>query len=86
VVVARRSLTRDDLAGMTVAIPGKLTSARLVLQLWQPAARRTGVPFDAVMDVVRRGEADAGVVIHEGQLTFADEGWSCSSAAPMTSA
>ncbi len=75
VVLARRPLTREGLAGLTVATPGTLTSARLALQLWQPAARCVDVPFDAVMDTVRRGDADAGVVIHEGQLYFADEGF-----------
>ncbi len=75
IVLARRPLAREDLAGLTVATPGALTSARLALQLWQPAARCVDVPFDAVMDTVRRGDADAGVVIHEGQLFFADEGF-----------
>ncbi len=75
VVVARRPMGRDDLAHATVATPGRLTSGRLALQLWQPAARCMDVSFDAVMDAVRRGDADAGVVIHEGQLTFAEEGF-----------
>jgi len=73
VVVARRALTRDDLAGARVATPGRLTSARLALQLWQPAARCVDVAFDEVMDAVQRGEVEAGVVIHEGQLTFGEE-------------
>ncbi len=75
VVLARRPMTREGLAGLTVATPGTLTSAHLALQLWQPAARCVDVPFDEVMNVVRRGDADAGVVIHEGQLFFADEGF-----------
>jgi len=74
IVVARRPMTREALAGSSVATPGKLTSARLALQLWQPEARCTDLPFDAVMDAVARGDVDAGVIIHEGQLTFADEG------------
>lgn len=52
VVVARRTLTREDLAGASVATPGKLTSARLALQLWQPEALCVDVPFDEVMDAV----------------------------------
>ncbi len=75
VVIARVPMSRADIAGATVATPGRLTSARLALQLWQPAARCADVAFDAVMDVVRRGDADAGVIIHEGQLTFAEEGF-----------
>ncbi len=75
VVIARSTLDRDDLAGCTVATPGRLTSARLALQLWQPAATCVDVPFDAVGDEVRSGRAAAGVIIHEGQLTFRDEGF-----------
>ena len=75
IVIARRRLRREDLAGASVATPGKLTSARLALQLWQPDARCTDMPFDAVMEAVRRGDVDAGVIIHEGQLTFGDEGF-----------
>ncbi|MGD1148275.1 MAG: MqnA/MqnD/SBP family protein [Thermoanaerobaculaceae bacterium] len=75
VVIAREPMTRADLAGAAVATPGKLTSARLALQLWQPEARCTDVDFDAVMEVVRTGQASAGVIIHEGQLTFAEEGF-----------
>ncbi len=74
VVVARRAMTREQLAGASVATPGKLTSARLALCLWQPEARCTDMPFDAVMPAVGRGDVDAGVIIHEGQLTFAEEG------------
>ncbi len=75
VVIAREPMTREDLRGVTVATPGRLTSARLALQLWQPDARCTDVDFDAVMNAVRTGRAAAGVIIHEGQLTFADEGF-----------
>lgn len=74
VVVARRALSRDGLAGATVATPGRLTSARLALQLWQPAVRCEDIAFDKVMDAVKSGAAEAGVIIHEGQLTYADEG------------
>jgi 1,4-dihydroxy-6-naphthoate synthase len=75
VVIGRRPLTRQGLAGLRVATPGVLTSARLALQLWQPAAVCVDVPFDAVAAVVDRGDAEAGVLIHEGQLTYADEGF-----------
>ena len=68
-----RSLTA--LAGRTVAIPGVLTSAALALRLYAPAARTVVLPFDRVGEAVTRGEVDAGVVIHEGQLTWQDEGF-----------
>lgn len=73
-VVAREEGSREELAGRTVAIPGELTSAHLALRLWQPEVETAIVPFDRILDVVRDGEYDAGVVIHEGQLTFGDEG------------
>jgi 1,4-dihydroxy-6-naphthoate synthase len=74
IVVCREALTREDLAGRTVAIPGQLTTAHLALRLWQPAVAVRIVPFDSILDVVAAGEAEAGVVIHEGQLTYADQG------------
>jgi 1,4-dihydroxy-6-naphthoate synthase len=74
VVVARRETSRDDLRGVEVAIPGKLTTAHLALRLWQPEARTRIVPFDRILDVVQAGEVAAGVVIHEGQLTFHEQG------------
>ena len=75
VVVARSGLRRDQLAELTTAIPGELTTAALALKLWQPGARTVVVPFDRILDDVRSGKVDAGVVIHEGQLTYEDEGF-----------
>jgi 1,4-dihydroxy-6-naphthoate synthase len=66
---------RAGLKGLRVAIPGKLTTAWLALQLYQPDLTAIVVPFDQVQDAVRRGDADVALVIHEGQLTFADEGF-----------
>jgi 1,4-dihydroxy-6-naphthoate synthase len=78
VVVAREERSAADLDGRRVAIPGTLTTAALALGLW---ARQQGieietevVPFDRILDVVASGEHDAGVVIHEGQLTYGDQG------------
>jgi 1,4-dihydroxy-6-naphthoate synthase len=74
-VVAREQVDPSDLPGMKVAVPGTLTSAFLELQL---AAGRIDdplvVPFDEILDVVERGDADAGLVIHEGQLTYESQG------------
>ena len=75
VVIAQRDLRREDLAGLVTAIPGELTTAALALRLWQPAVRTMVVPFDEIFSTVASGEADAGVVIHEGQLTWEDEGF-----------
>ncbi len=65
---------RTALAGRTVAIPGTLTTAWLALQLYQPKVRPVVVPFDQIEDHVAAGKADAGLLIHEGQLTYVDRG------------
>jgi len=65
---------RDALANRLVAVPGELTTAFLALRLYQPAARHVVVPFDQIEDFVVAGKADAGLLIHEGQLTFGDRG------------
>jgi 5,8-dihydroxy-2-naphthoate synthase len=74
VVVARERPGRADLVGCSVAIPGELTTAHLALKLWQPEVATEVVPFDRILDVVCEARLDAGVVIHEGQLTYADQG------------
>jgi 1,4-dihydroxy-6-naphthoate synthase len=65
------ALARSDLI---VAVPGELTTAFLALKLYQPAVRHAVVPFDQIEDYVAGGRADAGLLIHEGQLTYADRG------------
>ncbi len=65
---------RAALTGRLVAVPGELTTAFLTLRLYQPAARHVVVPFDQIEDYVAAGNADAGLLIHEGQLTFGDRG------------
>jgi 1,4-dihydroxy-6-naphthoate synthase len=65
---------RRALAGRRVAVPGELTTAFLTLRLYQPDARHVVVPFDQIEDYVVAGNADAGLLIHEGQLTYADRG------------
>jgi len=60
--------------GALVAVPGELTTAFLTLKLYQPAARHVVVPFDQIEDYVAAGRADAGLLIHEGQLTYGDRG------------
>jgi 5,8-dihydroxy-2-naphthoate synthase len=76
-IVARERAPADPraaLIGRTVAVPGELTTAFLALRLYQPAARTVVVPFDQIEEYVAAGRADAGLLIHEGQLTFADRG------------
>jgi 1,4-dihydroxy-6-naphthoate synthase len=73
--VAQAPKTLADLSGRRVAIPGTMTSAALALSLYAPRATTVVVPFDKIGEAVERGEADAGVVIHEGQLTWKDEGF-----------
>jgi 1,4-dihydroxy-6-naphthoate synthase len=72
VVVRKDGPTSLD--GVTVAIPGTWTSAWLALQLYQPGLKSVVMPFDRILEAVRDGEADAGLIIHEGQLTYEDEG------------
>ena len=74
IVVARPKPGAEDLKGKRVAIPGKLTTAFLAMQLYESDIEPVFTPFDQILEVVSRGEADAGVVIHEGQLTFAEMG------------
>jgi len=62
------------LDGVTVAIPGLWTSAWLALQLYQPGLQYVVMPFDQILEAVRDGKVDAGLLIHEGQLTYGDEG------------
>jgi len=75
IVVAREPLTADELSKVEIAVPGRLTTAFLVLgmALRGPFAHRT-LPFDRILEEVSSGRADAGLLIHEGQLTYAAEG------------
>ncbi len=77
IVVARRSRDRASLAGARFAIPGINTSAWLTLRLaLGTTPESTCVPFEEILDAVEAGEFDAGLVIHEGQLTYGDHGLS----------
>jgi 1,4-dihydroxy-6-naphthoate synthase len=68
------TVAQRALAGHTVAVPGELTTAALVLRLYQPAARHEVVPFDQIEQHVLTGRAEFGLLIHEGQLTYAERG------------
>ena len=64
----------DTLAGKRIAIPGKMTTAYLTLSLFEPNFEAEPRPFDKILDAVQQDEVDAGLIIHEGQLTYAREG------------
>ena len=70
----RPSDPRAALRGLRVGVPGKLTTAYLALQLYQPDVVAVVIPFDQIEDAVHRGDVDVGLLIHEGQLTYADTG------------
>ncbi len=72
VVVARDKL--DSLKGKRIAVPGKLTTAYLTLKLYEPEFQPVVVPFDRIIEEVLKSSVDAGLVIHEGQLTYPDYG------------
>jgi 1,4-dihydroxy-6-naphthoate synthase len=73
-LVARTPMSRDDVRGKRIAIPGLMTSAYLALRLYQPDFVPVVVPFDQIDQKVVAGEVDAGLLIHEGQLTYKDDG------------
>jgi 1,4-dihydroxy-6-naphthoate synthase len=66
---------RESLRSCVIAVPGRMTSAFLALQLYLGDFKHIVVPFDQIFDVVKAGRADAGLIIHEGQLTYARSGF-----------
>lgn len=75
VLVARRPLANpSSLAGVRIAVPGRLTSAFLTLQLYDPSFDFVVMPFDTIQPAVASGEVAAGLLIHEGQLTYQADG------------
>ena len=74
-IVTRTPMTPEQLKGKLIAVPGLLTTAFLAMQLHLGETFRYEVhPFDEILNVVERGQADAGLIIHEGQLTYASQG------------
>jgi 1,4-dihydroxy-6-naphthoate synthase len=77
-VVAREALSAEQLKTAKLAIPGLLTTAWLALRLYAPELQNNPnvvvVPFDKIIEAVAAGEVDAGLIIHEGQLTYAEQG------------
>jgi len=73
-IVARRPVRPEEARGRRVAVPGVLTTAALALRLWDASLEHVVIPFDRIMDAVMAGEVDAGLIIHEGQVTYASVG------------
>jgi 5,8-dihydroxy-2-naphthoate synthase len=77
-LVAKQKFSRAEIAGKKIAVPGTMTSAFLALQLWLGKNAKefnyVVVPFDQIFKTVRAGHADVGLIIHEGQLTYRNEG------------
>jgi 1,4-dihydroxy-6-naphthoate synthase len=73
-LVTGTPMTREAIRGRRIAIPGPLTSAYLALRLYEPEFDPVFMPFDQIDEAVLRGDVDAGLLIHEGQLTYAAQG------------
>jgi 1,4-dihydroxy-6-naphthoate synthase len=72
IVVAKKAAR--SLKGIRIAVPGELTTAFLALRLFDPDVAYTVMPFDKIQEAVHAGEIEAGLLIHEGQITWSDEG------------
>ena len=70
-LVAKKPIETSNLAGKTIAIPGKMTTAYLLLQMFNPDIKKiVEMPFDTIMNAVSLGTVDAGLIIHEGRFTY----------------
>ena len=70
-IVAKKPIETSNLAGKTIAIPGKMTTANLLLQMFNPDIKKiVEMPFDTIMNAVSLGTVDAGLIIHEGRFTY----------------
>ncbi len=73
-IVSPRAFTLDEIKRVRIAIPGTMTTAYLTLKLFAPEIETVAVPFDQIIPAVLAGEFEAGLIIHEGQLTYAQDG------------
>jgi 1,4-dihydroxy-6-naphthoate synthase len=73
-IVASRRISADDIKKIRIAVPGTLTTAYLTLKLFAPDIETVTVPFDKIIPEVAAGNFDAGLIIHEGQLTYSANG------------
>ncbi|MDZ4165534.1 MAG: MqnA/MqnD/SBP family protein [Smithellaceae bacterium] len=75
VIVSKRYRTLEELRGKVVATPGELTTATLLFRIFTEGIEHVDIPFDEIMDRVASGEFAAGLLIHEGQITYQEEGF-----------
>ncbi len=75
ILVSTRPMAPEEIKGKKIAIPGKMTSAYLALKLFEPDFEEVVIPFDKILDAVQEHSVDAGLVIHEGQLTYGRSGF-----------
>ena len=75
VIVSKKYKSLEELKGKTVATPGKLTTATLLFKIFTDGIAHTDIPFDQIMPRVASGEFDAGLLIHEGQITYEADGF-----------
>jgi len=73
-IVSLKPLTTDDLSKIKIAVPGTMTTAYLALKIFNPALETEVVPFDQIIPEILAGNYDAGLIIHEGQLTYSSNG------------
>ncbi|MFA5862623.1 MAG: MqnA/MqnD/SBP family protein [Candidatus Thermoplasmatota archaeon] len=74
IVVANRPMTLDELSHITIAAPGELTSAWAAMRLAAPHVKAEHKAFDKIIPLIKKGDHEAGLIIHEGQLTWEQEG------------
>jgi rfaE bifunctional protein nucleotidyltransferase chain/domain len=73
-IVSEQNLSEADLENLTIAVPGKMTTALLSMRLYNPKLKYEVVPFDQIIPQIKAGKYKAGLIIHEGQLTYAEQG------------
>jgi 1,4-dihydroxy-6-naphthoate synthase len=73
-VLTRQMMSKRELMHSVVAVPGDQTSATLALKLWCPTIQTVAMPFDAIVPAIKSGQVDAGLIIHEGQVTYQQSG------------
>jgi len=75
ILVSTRPMAPEEIKGKRIAIPGRMTSAYLALRLFEPDFEEVPIPFDKILDAVAEHAVDAGLIIHEGQLTYGKSGF-----------
>ena len=75
ILASTRPMAPEEIKGKRIAIPGRMTSAYLALRLFEPDFEEVPIPFDKILDAVAEHAVDAGLIIHEGQLTYGKSGF-----------